>query len=890
MTEELTFDFETSEEAGEDLSLDYPAELQASTLLGTHVKRDALISAMLQDRNALRLIMAPHGFGKTELAREYAQRLFPDSSVTWIDAASPDFLLALDRDENMIVRQGDVCASLVILDNIPWLHEERAHALSRHVDAALYAGIEVIATTLPSCDVLSALQADCLSIHAVELLATEQECAPRQVTEQDGGSRAFGKKRWIDAGKLLFGRAASVIWGANMLSQQECLKGLFSERLPLDLVRGMFAMLLFKTGTMRDLDGIGITLRSEDIALLARDYPVFGIDTVSGVFEVADFELADLRHAILANKLEAIVLEGNHSLSERVLGALFKRGDLRRGSIIIDAFCNDERCAAWLVERGWDFLDAGEIHLVSTLLDRCPEATYANSSILQVIHAWVSGLSGDAREACHIAQHVLAMQKSADKPDAASVAARIALAQFDENAIIDTTHYELSPKIKAPDELSFITSVLDSCTNAELARAFCLDDPESDPRYGKGRRAPGRQRARQLGALFTEHADMLGNSRAFGVALHVLAHVDSPDLRHLVQDLGCDAVLRMRRRGVTSFTEAMLVCDMWRSGYFGLVGPVVDRRDAKVLDGAAHMLEMLATCCGRESASIPWKLQGLSAQNAGKSVPKPNVVNKTGDEMYVRLLGGFEVTIGERYLSEGKWRKKARALFSLLVLNHGRDVPRDDLLKQIWPGLPRTHALDNFYTVWGNCISIVGEAPYLERNGEFCRIDPRYVHSDVAEFEQLARHLLVSDHDANYLLDTYAKIEALYRGGLVPSERSVRAINAQRDRYRALYVDAMVAATDCALRVRDTRIALWFARKAMEEEQTREDVYRALMKAQIASGQRCPAIKTYLSCRDYLQETLGLDPSIETRELYNALVTTDPELLRLEAALVQKAP
>lgn len=56
MAEELTFDFETSEEAGEDLSLDYPAELQASTLLGTHVKRDALISAMLQDRNAL----APH--------------------------------------------------------------------------------------------------------------------------------------------------------------------------------------------------------------------------------------------------------------------------------------------------------------------------------------------------------------------------------------------------------------------------------------------------------------------------------------------------------------------------------------------------------------------------------------------------------------------------------------------------------------------------------------------------------------------------------------------------------------------------------------------------------------------------------------------------------------
>ena len=49
MVEELAFDFETPEETGEDLSLDYPAELQVSSLLGTHVKRDALISTMLQD-------------------------------------------------------------------------------------------------------------------------------------------------------------------------------------------------------------------------------------------------------------------------------------------------------------------------------------------------------------------------------------------------------------------------------------------------------------------------------------------------------------------------------------------------------------------------------------------------------------------------------------------------------------------------------------------------------------------------------------------------------------------------------------------------------------------------------------------------------------------------
>ena len=227
------------------------------------------------------------------------------------------------------------------------------------------------------------------------------------------------------------------------------------------------------------------------------------------------------------------MLEGNHALSERVLGALFRRGDLRRGSAVIDAFCNDERCASWLVERGWDFLDAGETHLVSTLLGRCPEAIYAGSGVLQAMHAWVAGLSGDGREACHIARHVLVMRQSAQRPDIARIAARIALAQFDDNAIISTERNELASETAPIDPIDFIACVLDSCTNVEVARAFRLDCSQDDVRYEKTRRAPGKQRARQLTALFTEHAERFGDSRAFRVALHVLAHVDSLSLIHI---------------------------------------------------------------------------------------------------------------------------------------------------------------------------------------------------------------------------------------------------------------------------------------------------------------------------------------------------------------------
>ena len=185
--------------------------------------------------------------------------------------------------------------------------------------------------------------------------------------------------------------------------------------------------------------------------------------------------------------------------------------------------------------------------------------------------------------------------------------------------------------------------------------------------------------------------------------------------------------------------------------------------------------------------------------------------------------------------------QKARALFALLMLNQGRDVPRDDLFKQMWPGLPRAHALDNFYTVWGNCISIVGEAPHLERNGEYCRIDPRFVRSDVASSSS-SRGICWPPITMRGTCSTPMPRSRFSTAGASCRAREERAAPSTRS------VTATAPSTSMPwsprrvrpLQAHDMRVALWFARKAMEEDQTREDVYRALMKAQIASGTAVP--------------------------------------------------
>jgi DNA-binding SARP family transcriptional activator len=861
-------------------------DLRGLRFPANHVKRNGLISALLQDRTTLRVLSAPHGFGKSTLAREYAARLFSEDSVMWVDAASPDFFLGLDEDSSASALSRDSFTSgLVIIDNLPWLHEERARTLSRRIDSMLYAGVEVIVTTLPSCDCLTTLQPDRMLVRADDLLVTESECVSARGIAQDGEDRALELRRWRTAKKKLFGRVPLVMWGADEHAEGTCLEMLFSENLQLSFLKCMFAMLLLGNGNLDDLVQMGIRLRSDEVAMFVCDYPLFGIDSVSGAFEVAEFELDDLRRAITKNRLEEPMLKGAVSLSDRALETLFDRGDSIRGVRILDMFSNAEHCTAWLVQRGWDLIDRGETALASTLLERCSGAVYARSRELQALHAWLVGLSGNRREACHIAERVLGLAmdigSTLEEPDVAGITARLALAMFGENAVLERRKYQFSVQTGPVSAVDFLGSIIESCTNVEIARAFHLDPSVDDQRLEKARRPPGKQRMNALTAHFTQYADRYRDERAFRIALHLLAHVDSRRAHRLVQEIGCDAIVEMRRCGVRTFSEAALVNDMWHTGYFGLIGPVADRRDARILDGSAHMLNQLSRSCGYGDVSLAWEAPEGKMGKEAKDIELKSPVSGA-DTMYVRLFGGLEVSVGERYINESGWRRKSRALFSILVVNQGRDVPREELFGQMWPDVSHVHALDNFYTVWSNCISAVGDFPYIERNGEFCRIDPRFVHSDVAEFEQLTRHLLTADQDSNYLLDTFAKIELLYRGDLLPSETDIPIINAQRERYRSLFVDSMIAATECALRVKDVRIALWFARKALEVEEGREDVYRTLMKAQIAAGQRCPAIKTYLRCRDFLRDTLGLDPSIETRELYNELITTDPGLLRLD--------
>ncbi|NTW28685.1 MAG: hypothetical protein HGA39_04905 [Coriobacteriia bacterium] len=252
---------------------------------------------------------------------------------------------------------------------------------------------------------------------------------------------------------------------------------------------------------------------------------------------------------------------------------------------------------------------------------------------------------------------------------------------------------------------------------------------------------------------------------------------------------------------------------------------------------------------------------------------------------HVRLFGGLEVSIGGNTIRERDWKKrKARLLFTMLVVRRGHDIPRDQICEHLWPEMEEERAVSNLYVIWSTMKTTLGggadknkPSAYVESVGGVCRIVRDRVRSDVDDFEESLQRAREAEaaNDAKAALRAYERIGDIYRGDLLPGDCYDDWFANLREHYRTEFVDAMQRAAQLLVSRDDPANALVFVRRAIQCDQYREDLYQSALRCQIAAGQRSSAIDTYLQCRDRLSDELGLDPSAETCALYSAILAME---------------
>ena len=224
-------------------------------------------------------------------------------------------------------------------------------------------------------------------------------------------------------------------------------------------------------------------------------------------------------------------------------------------------------------------------------------------------------------------------------------------------------------------------------------------------------------------------------------------------------------------------------------------------------------------------------------------------------EVTIRLLGGFEVRVGDREVGPAGWPgRRAAELVALLALADGRRLLRDQVIEALWPHLdPRAGAANLRKAAHHARRALARDDAIVLAGGRVTLLPDDRVFTDVDEFERLADEALATGDAAacSVAADAYA-------GPLLPESLYDDWSAAHRDHLRERHLAVLRAGR------------LWDRLAAADP--TDEPAHRQLMAAALAAGNRHGAIRWYGRLRTALEQDLGVAPSPETRALYERCV------------------
>jgi predicted ATPase/DNA-binding SARP family transcriptional activator len=250
----------------------------------------------------------------------------------------------------------------------------------------------------------------------------------------------------------------------------------------------------------------------------------------------------------------------------------------------------------------------------------------------------------------------------------------------------------------------------------------------------------------------------------------------------------------------------------------------------------------------------------------------------------IRLLGGFEVTVGDHPVAADAWRlRKAKTLVKLLALADGHRMHREALVAVLWPDRDGASAANNLH----QALYVARRAMGGASSGLFTLRDDIVLLGegttpwlDTEAFDaacQLARQTRDPED--------YQLAAELYRGDLLPEDRFEDWAEGPREALRERRLGMLMEYAEVLLEHgEDTRVAdLMGAVTAADP--FHEGAHRMLMAALAASGRRYEALAAFDRLREALAVEYAADPEPATRRLYRELLTAgDPRPADAEAA------
>lgn len=262
-------------------------------------------------------------------------------------------------------------------------------------------------------------------------------------------------------------------------------------------------------------------------------------------------------------------------------------------------------------------------------------------------------------------------------------------------------------------------------------------------------------------------------------------------------------------------------------------------------------------------------------ERAGTQRPADERRTEAGPAIHVQTFAEFRITIGGRELRRGDWhRKRARDLFKLLLLNHGRAVTVDDIAEYLWGGL----ADRNVEQLVMNAVSHIRKA--LEPHREPHKPSALLTSGDHAYTLDLGEHAVIDFLrfrslivEARHASTTelrrrlYEEAAALHTGEFLKEDLYERWTEAERDCLGGMLFEALTYLGGEYLRETRFEEAIAAARSLLERDAISGKSYELLISALLGSGRIAEARRALDNCTAAFHAELGADPPEHLRRL-----------------------
>ncbi|MEM9092752.1 MAG: BTAD domain-containing putative transcriptional regulator [Cyanobacteria bacterium P01_F01_bin.53] len=245
------------------------------------------------------------------------------------------------------------------------------------------------------------------------------------------------------------------------------------------------------------------------------------------------------------------------------------------------------------------------------------------------------------------------------------------------------------------------------------------------------------------------------------------------------------------------------------------------------------------------------------------------------DNFRINLFGELSLSFqGDPVL--GVKSERLQALLSFLLLHRDTPQPRQSIAVALWPDASDANAKANLRRRLHDLKQkLPGEDwLHIEQKTVQWQSHQGFV-LDVAEFQMSLTKVHSLGEQANAdpqnRIDLLEQAISLYKGDLLPSCYD-EWIEPHRNQLRQQATVALENLIELLAAQQQPRSAIAYAQQLRQLDPLSESGYCYLMKLHDAMGDRATALRVYHQCMAILQEELGVDPSPETRELYEAIL------------------